>query len=313
MVKILLTRFVLMALVLCFSVGFSTGQDDVSTALSELAARYNPADRAAYLQPFSDVLGGDLNTGWYRDALIKKSGFQLYFGIVTQAAIIRDPQKTFNASTPAYFQAETSQNSYEVPTVIGPNSSVRVDGLNGTAYTFSGGAGLSLGPIATPQISIGSLFGTEVSFRFLPINFGDDVGKLQVFGIGARHSISQYLGDFPVALAIGYYYNQLSVDDDWETTSQFISGQGSYNVGKLTLYGGLGYEIMSSEFLYTDPETDAQSTINMEDGNSIRFTFGAAINLGVFNLSADYNIAKQHTASIGIGVNIGKKEFYEKY
>lgn len=57
-----------------------------------------------------------------------------------------------------------------------------------------------------PQLEIGSLYGTELLIRFIPqINLGKNIGKFSFWGIGIKHSISQYVPNpfMNVSLQIG--------------------------------------------------------------------------------------------------------------
>lgn len=50
---------------------------------------------------------------------------------------------------------------------------------------------------AIPQIEIGSLYGTEALVRFIPpIDMGKNIGKFAFWGLGLKHSISQYFTDY---------------------------------------------------------------------------------------------------------------------
>jgi hypothetical protein len=134
---------------------------------------------------------------------------------------------------------------------------------------------------------------------------------MNLFGWGIRHSISQYFDGFPVELAVGYYNTSFELSDDLETSHTLISLQGSYFVGNsniLELYGGLGLESGSFEFTYFSPTEDIDVTLDMDPGNSMRFTIGANVNLGAFTLNVDYNLADQSALSAGIGVGFGKKK-----
>lgn len=45
-----------------------------------------------------------------------------------------------------------------------------------------------------PQLEIGSLYGTELLIRFIPkVNLGQNIGKFSFWGVGLKHSISQYI------------------------------------------------------------------------------------------------------------------------
>jgi hypothetical protein len=282
------------------------GPNVLSQDIEDFLDRYSGNDADAYLQPLADVVGADLNSGWYRSARIDKKGFHLYIGLVAQSAPIPNKQKTFNAATPDYFSPQTSA---EVSTILGPPQSTTVQGDNGTEYTFPGGVGVSSLPLAVPQLTIGNVFGTDASFRFFAIDFGGDVGSVDVFGWGIRHSISQYFDDFPVHLAVGYYANRFKIgDDDVDIKTSLISLQASYEIGVLEIYGGPGYETANLEYNYVPSGQEQEENISIDSENTIRMTVGAAVNLGVFVANIDYNLAKQSSFSAGIGVQIGRNK-----
>ena len=272
--------------------------------IEDFLDRYSGNDAEEYLQPLADAAGSDFNSGWYRSARIDRKGFHLYIGLVAQTAPIADKNKTFSATTPDYFTPETTA---EVSTIVGPPTSTQIQGANGTSYTFPGGAGVSSLPLAVPQLTIGNVYGTDASFRFFAIDFGGDVGKVNVFGWGIRHSIDQYFSDFPLYLAVGYYSNNFEIGDQLEANASLISLQASYRTGVLEVYGGPGYEMVDMDFTYVPGGQEQEETIGVEGGNSVRMTVGAAVNLGAFVLNADFNWARQSSFSAGIGVQIGNK------
>ena len=286
----------------------------LSTCLSGIQAqdvedfidRYSGNDADAYMQPLADAVGSNLNSGWYRSARIDRKGFRLYIGLVAQLAPVPDKQKTFSAVTPDYF---SPQRTAEVATIFGSPRSTTVQGDNGTEYTFPGGAGVSSLPLAVPQVTIGNVWGTDASFRFFALDLGGDVGSVDVFGWGIRHSISQYFTDFPVHLAVGYYSNRFQLgDDELDIKTSLISIQASYETGVLEIYGGPGWESASLDFFYVPGGEDEEIDISLDSKNSFRMTLGAALNLGAFTLNVDYNLAYQSSLSAGIGVQFGRKK-----
>ncbi len=283
----------------------STGYSAIGQDVSDFLERYTGNDAENYIRPLADAAGADFNSGWYRSAKVERNGFHLYIGLVAQSAPIADKNKTFTAVTPDHFSPATNA---EVSTVLGPPSNTSVQGDNGTTYTFPGGVGVSSLPFAVPQLTIGNVFGTDASFRFFAIELGDDIGKVNVFGWGIRHSISQYFTGFPVDLAIGYYANNFDVGDDLDATASLISLQGSWRTGVLEIYGGPGYELVRMDFTYTPGGSDDRETISVESNNTVRMTIGAAVNLGSFVLNADVNLANQTSFSAGLGVQIGNRK-----
>lgn len=60
-------------------------------------------------------------------------------------------------------------------------------------FTLYGGANLNTVIAAIPQFEIGSLFGTELLVRFIPsVRIDEVIGDFGFWGIGLKHSISQY-------------------------------------------------------------------------------------------------------------------------
>jgi hypothetical protein len=162
-------------------------------------------------------------------------------------------------------------------------------------------------PLAVPQLSVGGLYGTEVSFRYFGIDISDDVGKMNLFGWGIRHSISQYFDALPIDIAVGYYNLSYKLGDYVDTKLGLISAQADYTLGILDFYGGLGYEMnkMDTEYV-TDDETNEKANHHYEN-NPFRFTAGLTLNLGIFKLHGDYNLSASSVFSLGIGLGFGTK------
>ena len=57
-------------------------------------------------------------------------------------------------------------------------------------------------PLAAPQLTIGTLYGTMVSIRYLPsIKIDDKLGEFKYFGFGIQHNFSMWL-PFPMPLEV---------------------------------------------------------------------------------------------------------------
>jgi hypothetical protein len=168
---------------------------------------------------------------------------------------------------------------------------------------------MSILPLAVPQLSVGGLYGTEAAVRFYAADLGEDIGKIDLFGWGFRHSISQYFEDIPVDIALGYYNQQFSLTDHIDANSSIISAQTGYRLGIIDFYGGVGYEFINMEFEYEIEEEDQSTTIQHDYKNlsSVRGTLGAMLNLGVFKLNMDYNLGKSNVFSLGLGFSFGNK------
>ena len=63
-------------------------------------------------------------------------------------------------------------------------------------FTLYGGNNLNVIFAAIPQIEIGSLYGTELLIRLIPpVDLGETIGDFAFWGLGLKHSISQYFFD----------------------------------------------------------------------------------------------------------------------
>lgn len=283
--------------------------------VEDVLSKYTQDNGKMYLQPFADAFSADFNSGLFHNAKIKKRGFQLYVGVVSQVAPISNSAKYFNAMTES--DLFPPQGPYKVPTVFGPSEGVvvPVEGSNGLyEYVFPGGFDVDYVPLAMPQITIGSLFGTDFTARFISVDAAD-YGKIDVFGWGVRHSIDQYLSALPVSIAVGCYHQSFKVGDYMDAKTNVINLQSSFSIPVVTFYGGLGYENskVNVEYIYegadVTPQTEPGDKVSfeMKGANTMRFTLGVGFNLGPVKIHGDYNIAKQNTFAVGLGIGINEK------
>jgi len=294
-----MNKIILSSIITLFTLGLNA--QDVETLIS----KYTQENGKKFLMPMADCIGANFNSGLFHSAMIKKMGFQMYIGIATTTAFIPEKRKTFMAVPEGFFEPKTP---VKVPTIFGMSENVIVNGVGGTQYVFPGGLNMKYLPLAMPQLTIGSVYGTDLTVRFFTYNFDDeDIGKLNLLGFGLRHSISQYFQNMPVDLAAGAYWQQFAIGDIVSASNLLFNVQTSYRVSIFTFYGALGYEksLLDIDYTYTDTEGDTNVKFNMQGSNSVRFTGGLTFNLGPVKLIADYNLASQSVLSLGFGIGIG--------
>lgn len=261
---------------------------------------YTGENGKGYLQPLADAFSADVNSGFYQTAYIPEKGISVYLGVVAMTAIIPNDSRLFKAKTGEFFTPETI---LDAPTIFGPTNSVNVDGNNGLQYTFPGGLDIKKLPIAVPQLTIGSIKGTDLTIRYIQLNLNKDFGEINVFGIGVRHNINQYFIDLPVNIAAGLYYQNFKIGNIIKASSIALNAQSSYSYSVITLYGGLGYETSSMEVSYNsklDSEPE-KVKFDVDASNSLRLTLGFALDLSFFKIFTDYNIASQNVWVVGFG------------
>lgn len=279
-----------------FFLGTASAQD-----LEDFVSKYTDANGSGYLQPLSDAFGANMNSGWFRHAKVNKKKFQLYIGLVTTAALIKDEQKTFDA-TSIYGGTVTA------PTIFGATESAVNPGPNGLEENFPGGADFSILPLAVPQVSVGGFFGTEISARFFSVDTGDDLGDLDIKGWGIRHSISQYFKLIPVDISLAFYSQSFQLGDFVDANARIIMAQAGKRVAIVDFYGAIGYEFSNMDINYDVEVAGEEPTpigFELEGENSLRLTAGFMLNLGPVKLNADYNLGNTNVFSVGFGFGFG--------
>lgn len=196
--------------------------------------------------------------------------------------------------------------------------------VNGSPYTvpsqsvdlgfggFQDLADLGFLPLASPQVSIGTLYGTQATLRYLPsLTLNNDLGKLKYFGFGIQHNPAVWLSNpIPVDVAVSFFTQNLKIGDLFETKATAFG----LNVGKrfgtsllnVTPYGGFLFESADMEVTYTytvvTPSGTYKERVNfkLEGENKNRFILGLSLRLLAVNLNADYNFSKYDSFTAGL-------------
>lgn len=160
----------------------------------------------AYLEPYANILGSDLNAGWYNTARPHKLG-----GLDVTATVswAKAPSSlfTFDVAALGLTGTPVSGSAAQSPTVAGEidnrptlEYAHTVELPNGSEQTFTyasfelpNGTGIDFFPLPMGQLSVGLPFGTDVSARFVPMIRIGDFGEIGLWGVGGKHSISQWL------------------------------------------------------------------------------------------------------------------------
>jgi hypothetical protein len=80
--------------------------------------------------------------------------------------------------------------SYSETVDLGGGISEDVEYAN---YTVPNGAGVDFFPLPMGQITVGLPFGTDISARFVPLVHYRDYGEIGLWGVGGKHSVSQWI------------------------------------------------------------------------------------------------------------------------
>lgn len=318
--------------------------EELADLLSEVGGAYSEP----YLQPLANALGADMNTGLFHTASIGGGMLPLvdvYVGVKAMAgfvpsssrtmSLVYETERTFEVAGDEYVIPVTFEIN-DAPTVFGETTrgqaSTHVlqtldgpDGMPGTeddvvldsTFTLDVLPGLIDTPVApflVPHFGIGSFMGTDLTFRYLPRIGYQDYGSIGMFGMGVRHSISQYLPLFPVDLSTQVMWQKLSIQDgenDEVFTASAIAGNvvASKSLMVLTVYGGLQAERSSIDIAYTFDSDVAQVggqqiEFGLKGNNVVRAVFGAALNMGPMLVNVDAAVGSTRIISTGVGISL---------
>lgn len=253
-----------------------------------------------YIQPLVDVMGANVNAGLYHTASMSKL-FGFYIGVKGMAVFVPSSMKSFTAE----LGSDYNPSSVNTATVLGDkNGGARTRYRNIQDVNLPGGIGLKIVPLAVPQVSV-STMNSEILVRFVPsVKINDDVGSVNLFGVGLGHSISQYIPMFPINVAVQGVYQQLKVGSYLKATALNVNIHASKSFIFFTIYGGAGYESFSADINYSyQPPVGSQQNVSLslKGKNNFRVTAGFKIGLAIFDLNVDYSVGNVNVLSAGFG------------
>lgn len=160
-----------------------------------------------YIRPYANIMGANLNAGWYNTAEPHKLGG---FDVTATFSIAYAPPSalSYNLSTLPGLRAEVDGATTIAPTAAGDMevrpelvyTAVVDNPVSGVPETYElarvthpNGGGLDWLPMPMAQASIGLYKGTDLTLRYVPELRLGDYGRIGLFGIGGRHSISQWI------------------------------------------------------------------------------------------------------------------------
>lgn len=289
----------LLGLSLLLSSSIARSQSDLENVLKQ----YDSQMVKGYIQPLADLFGANVNAGLFHSAAIPTGGLHIELDIIGMGSMVTDDQKTYQVTLPPSFTSRTMKTS----TVFGPKGT-EVSDPSGFKYKGSDGIlDASLFPLAVPQLTVGYVYGTEATIRFITTpSIGDDkFPKTTLVGGGVRHSISQYIPQAPLDIALGFFYNKFTVGDIIDFTGISIGAQAGKSFSVLSLYGGLAWEKSTLNLDYTQSGATASLVnIDLDGANTFRGTLGAGLKLGFLSIFADANFGSVTNISGGIGFGI---------
>ena len=176
-------------------------------------------------------------------------------------------------------------------------------------------------PLAAPQLTFGTIFGTTLAVRYLPsVKISEDLGEFKYTGFGIQHNPAVWLPfALPLDFSVGYFTQKMTVGKYFEakatTMGAYVSKKLGWGALNITPYGGFAVESSNVDVKYDyvltgvpdgngHANTTLPITFNLEGENKSRITVGASIKILLFNINADYSIGKYKIFSGGVSVII---------
>ena len=278
----------------------------VSAQLENQLSSYTGRNASGYLEPLVDAFGADLHAGLYHSARIPERGFRISLELTYMSARFSESDRTFTAVTEGGF---TPEQTAEASTVVGPKEAVYVDGDAGTQFAFPGGFDLESFDFGVPQLRVGSFFGTEALIQLGLIYPGEaDIGDISLYGVGIRHSVSQYINDFPIDMAVGAFWQRFSLGNK-ERGGDLVSAdawslgvQASKRFSWFEPYAGLAYDDFGLELSYEGDTAEDRIEMSLDSGDHFHMTVGLSFIVGFAALYGEYNIGGQDAFALGLAV-----------
>ncbi|MFA3782480.1 DUF6588 family protein [Melioribacteraceae bacterium 4301-Me] len=171
-------------------------------------------------------------------------------------------------------------------------------------------------PTAAAQLTLGTIAGTNISFRYFPNIDIKDMGKFSFWGAGALHNPGVWFNNpLPLDVAIGYFYQQLKVGDIFEShASEFglFIGKTIGGLFAIKPYAGATFESSKTTVKYEYQEiqyiNDTPINVNvpikfeLDGNNNIGLLVGVLFKLAAININVDYKAANTNTVSAGVSL-----------
>jgi hypothetical protein len=254
-----------------------------------------------YLSPLPKALSGTLNSSIFQSASIPVAGFNFSVGVCAMGVVFDDDTRKYTPKDPPGFEGVPP---IQAPTVIGdPGAVTQTNPGNSLSISYPGGLDIDQFVLGVPQLTIGSVAGTKATVRWIAVDLGDsEIGSLNFFGVGAQHSLSRYFPGLPVDLAAGVMYQSLKLgDDDLVKCNALQFGiNASKRYAVLEPYAGLGFDTFSMESNYENDTTGDDLNVEFDTESNVHFTAGIQLRLPILRLFAEYNVAAENGAALGL-------------
>lgn len=286
----------LSSVLLCFLAGRVLGQVSFEAAEPYLLQ----SNVQGYLSPAVDALSATMHSSsidyFYPDSSKK---FNIYVGLYAAVAFIPSTMKTFDASTSSSF---SPPRTIEVPTIFGENKNQTIYDAKGNAFTIPGGFDITRLNLAFPILHVGKFFHTNFSGRFIALGVGGDLERIETFGFGFNHFISDYWKAKNYNVSVGAGFNQIKIGPHLKGQDYMLQVTAGQKVKKFNYWGYVQYQNATYDFYYKKKETTDVGSVSINSGSKVRFGVGCGILLWKFYIHTDASGLKPLVANLGVGM-----------
>jgi len=301
--------------------------------VQEKLEQFGKDNGIVYVKPLVTAFGITMNTGLFNTAKVLKP-FAFGLNVNTMLAFVPKEDKTFLPTRPDLYLPGTDIYLHEEPieesaTVFGDEGILIVHnsdldyilGADSLDIQMPNGANLPAVPFLMPQFNLGLPYGNEIMIRGFPkVKISNDIGYFGFWGVGLKHSVSQYIPLIPIDVAVQAAYQNLYVGDLLTFSNFNANLEVSKKLLMWTLYTGVGYDktTVTADYtyeyttlvedenipgLYLPGTAEQHIKFDVDGENEFRATAGIRYSLLLLKLYADYTISKYSVFNAGIGVS----------
>lgn len=261
--------------------------------------RFTPAQAELMTQSVANHYGADAQQNLI-DQLTSRD-FNVQISGPTVVGSRNEYMKVNFYGTTLSYQAQPGQPAQEIYV---PAQEIPIQEIKGVLDN------IPLLPFGAPQLTLGTIYGTQVTFRYLPpTEISAELGKSDYFGFGIQHNIGVWV-PLPLDVTLGYFTQRLKVGDALKSRADeygiFASKTFGPGLFSITPYAGLTMQNstmdVSYNYLYQSQGVEVPTNISfqLEGENSAKLAVGLALRFSVVNLNFDYNIARFSSISGGL-------------
>lgn len=270
------------------------------TSIDDYIDSYAGENAVPYVQPLADIFTSNIHTGVWEWSAIPQD-FYLRLKLQGMASFPTESMKTFEGRTTGTFRPE---QTVIVPTIIGAENATIIEGNNNEVYIFPGGLDMNRVILGTPQVTVGGFLNSEVTARFLTFDMDNEIERVRFYGLGARHSISNYFVDSPIDLSVGYMYHHLESGDYLNSDHHLISAHVGASGEILSGQFMVGYQTSDSDihYIYDDGDVETDVNLNLTNNNPFIMEAGLGVKLGPVMASTSVSWSEHVAVSLGAGL-----------